>query len=242
MKAAIVTGVSRGLGEAMAALLLAEGFHVLGVGRTSAARLRGERYRFVEVELANVAAIDAALQEPFEALASLAPQTACLINNAATPEPVGVAGKMQATEVARSLAVNLAAPTVLVNLFCRVFRRSESDGRIVNISSGAAANAIPGIGVYSSAKAGLEMLTQVVAAEQGSEGIRCIAMRPGIIDTGMQVFVRSQREDVLPSVGMFKDFHSSGQLVAPDTAAAKIVQKAVLGAIEQGRTYSYQDL
>ena len=42
MKAAIVTGVSRGLGESLAAALLARGFAVAGVGRTSAERLTGE--------------------------------------------------------------------------------------------------------------------------------------------------------------------------------------------------------
>jgi benzil reductase ((S)-benzoin forming) len=242
MNVAIVSGVSRGLGEAIAFALLARGFHVLGIGRSSAARLRGERYRFVAIDLGNVDAIDGVLEAPFEALASLQPAMACLVNNAATPGPVGVAGKLSAADVASSLMVNLAAPAVLVNLFCRVFQQATGNRRIVNVSSGAAVNAIPGIGVYSSAKSGLEMLTQVVAAEQGKDGIRCISLRPGIIDTAMQAFVRAQRDDVLPSVGMFKGFHESGQLVAPDTAAGKIVDKVVLGPIEQGRAYSYQDL
>ena len=56
MQAAIVTGVSRGLGESLAAALLARGFAVIGVGRTSAERLAGEHYRFVRCDLAQVAA------------------------------------------------------------------------------------------------------------------------------------------------------------------------------------------
>ena len=51
MHAAIVTGVSRGLGAALAAALLERDFVVLGVGRGSHPRLTGERYRFVRFEL-----------------------------------------------------------------------------------------------------------------------------------------------------------------------------------------------
>ena len=46
MRAAIVTGVSRGLGEALAAALLGRGFAVLGVGRTASAKLKGKLYLY----------------------------------------------------------------------------------------------------------------------------------------------------------------------------------------------------
>ena len=61
MQAAMITGISRGLGEALAAELLARGWNVLGVGRKSATRLAGDRYRFVELDLADVGKIDATL-------------------------------------------------------------------------------------------------------------------------------------------------------------------------------------
>jgi benzil reductase ((S)-benzoin forming) len=96
--------------------------------------------------------------------------------------------------------------------------------------------------MYCVAKAGLEMLSRSLAAEQGDDGIRVVSLRPGIIDTDMQLFQRSQPEDVLPTVGMFKDFYASGRLVAPDVAAAKIVDKVIVGPVEQGRQYSYADL
>ena len=71
---------------------------------------------------------------------------------------------------------------------------------------------------------------------------RAISVRPGVIDTGMQAFVRAQSSDVLPSVGLFRGFHESGQLVAPEVVAEKIADKLVLGEIEQGRTYNYREL
>jgi NAD(P)-dependent dehydrogenase (short-subunit alcohol dehydrogenase family) len=242
MDVAIVTGVSRGLGEAIAAALLADGVSVLGVGRASAARLSGDRYRFIAVDFASVDAIDATLDAPFSELAQAHPAHACLVNNAATAEPVGTVGSLTAAVIAASLAVNLAAPAAIADVFCRRFGALAGERRIVNVSSGAAVRAIPGAGLYSVAKAGLEMLTQAIAAEQGAEGIRCVTLRPGILDTPMQAFMRAQPQARVPSVDMFKGFHAGGQLVAPDVAAAKIVRRIVRGPIEQGRTYSYAEL
>ena len=53
MKMAVVTGVSRGLGEALARALLAGGFAVTGIGRASGAALTAPNYRFVACDLAD---------------------------------------------------------------------------------------------------------------------------------------------------------------------------------------------
>jgi len=241
MHAAIVTGVSRGLGRALAAALLARDFAVLGVGRSSAAELRGS-YEFVRFDLARADDVDAALADAFTRLAGRAPDSACLVNNAALAGPVGTLGRLDAREVASSLAVNLAAVVTLVNLFCRVFTDSALPRRVINVSSGAAQNALPGESVYCVAKAGMEMLTRSLAAEQKDASFRAITVRPGVIDTDMQVFARSQSPDVLPSVELFKGFHRDGRLVPPDVVAAKIVDRLVVGEVEHGRTYSYAEL
>jgi benzil reductase ((S)-benzoin forming) len=205
------------------------------VGRRSSSRLDGDRYRFAHCDLADSARIGTALAGPFQALADAKPESVCLINNAATAGPVGVLGRLDADSSAAALAANLVAPIALVNLFCSVFADDK-------LSSGAAQNAMPGESLYCVAKAGLEMLTRALASEQTAPGFRAISIRPGIIDTEMQVFARSQSPDVLPCVDMFREFHSQGRLVPPDVTAAKIVDKLVLGAIEHGRTYSYQEL
>ncbi len=242
MKAAIVTGVSRGLGESLAATLLERSYAVTGIGRSSSARLGGDKYRFLPFDLADTSAIDEALKPAFEAMAHEAPESVCLINNAAAAGPVGVLGTLADASVSRSLAVNLLAPIALANLYCRTFCDTSVDRRVINVSSGAAQNALPGGGPYSIAKAGLEMLTKQLAAEHGSPTFTAISVRPGIIDTGMQVFMRNQSQDVLPSVGLFKGFHESGQLIAADQVAQKIVDKLVQGRVENGRTYAYKEL
>ena len=242
MHAAIVTGVSRGLGAALAAALLERDFAVLGVGRASHPRLTGERYRFGRFDLTDAARVDEILGPAFLALADTKPASVCLLNNAATAGPVGTLGRLTAGEIASSIAVNLAAVVTLTNLFCRLFADPALPRRVINVSSGAAQTALAGESVYCVAKAGMEMLTKALAVEQQAPGFRAITVRPGVIDTEMQAFARSQSRDVLPSVDLFLGFHRDGRLVAPDVVAAKIVGRLVESDVEHGRTYSYQEL
>jgi benzil reductase ((S)-benzoin forming) len=242
MRVVIVTGVSRGLGAALARVLLDKGLTVLGVGRSSAPGLEGERYRFATCDLSDVAGIDAALAPAFGALAGLPPAWVCLVNNAATTEPLGVTSRHDGAAIQRSLAVNLGAPVALAALFLRAFQDASVARTIVNVSSGAARAAIAGSGLYCEAKAGLEMLTRVLATEQPDSNFRAVSLRPGVIDTDMQTLAREQTEDVFPSVAMFRKFHSDRRLVAPDVAAAKIVDKVILGKLRNGATYAWPEL
>src|SRR5438045_5023668 len=106
MHAAIITGVSRGLGEALAAQLLTRGWTVIGVGRKSAARLRGERYRFVDADLADVDAIEGKLSPPLTELATSSPSTVVCVNNAAVAGPIGIGGGMPHPHTAAVFGVN----------------------------------------------------------------------------------------------------------------------------------------
>ena len=242
MRCVIVTGVSRGLGAALARALLDHGVTVLGVGRSSAAGLGGDRYRFASCDLADVAGIDAALAPAFGSLAGLAPRFACLVNNAATAEPVGLVPMLDGESIARSLAVNLSAPIALCALFLRAFADPAVERRIVNVSSGAARSAIAGASLYCTAKAGLEMLTRVLAAENHDPGFRAVSLRPGVIDTDMQATMRGQTETSLPGVAMFRRFLADGRLATPEDAAERIVDRVVLGDPENGATYAWPDL
>jgi len=242
MLCAIVTGVSSGLGEALAADLLARGCAVLGIGRSTSPRLGGDRYEFVAHDLRDAASVDTRLAPAFAAVAAARPERICLFNNAATLEPVGVLGDVDAAGITRSLAVNLLAPIALANLFCRTFDDDTVDRRIINVSSGAAQSTLPGESLYCIAKAGLEMLTRSLAAEHASPRFRAMTLRPGVIDTPMQAFARTRPRTALPSVDLFKDFHAQRQLVPPDTVARKVVDRLAFADVENGRTYSYAEL
>lgn len=241
-RCAIVTGVSAGLGEALAGQLLARGYDVLGVGRRRSPRLAGTRFAFVHADLARVDALEQALVPAFTTLAACSPDFACLINNAATVGGVGLLGTLGGAGIAADLDVNLAAPVIAADCFCRIFADPGCERRIVNVSSGAAQSPIAGAALYSIAKAGLEMLTRALAAEQGGGRLRAVTLRPGVIDTPMQEAMRGQPVERLPGVAMFREFHASGRLVAPAGVATKVVVRLVEGEIDNGRTYAYAEL
>jgi len=241
MHAAIVTGVSRGLGEALAGALLARGFAVLGVGRTASVNLKGRLYEHAACDLAQPALIAASVTPALRALAGRRPDSVTLVNNAAVPTPIGRIGHLDAAEVESALATNAAAPVVMADLFLRTFSDDAVPRRIINISSGAAQAAIAGSAVYSMSKAALEMLTRSIAAEHDTPRFRCISLRPGIFETGMQVYMRSRDPAEFPSVAMFRGFKENGLLKDPADVAARIVDSLVQGAVENGRTYSHTD-
>jgi NAD(P)-dependent dehydrogenase (short-subunit alcohol dehydrogenase family) len=79
-----------------------------------------------------------------------------------------------------NVALNLRGPYVLTQLVAP-HMIAQGGGSIVNISSAAGVMGVAGGAVYSSAKAGLQMLTRVVAAELGPHGIRCNAVAVGAV-------------------------------------------------------------
>ncbi len=241
MHAVIVTGVSRGLGEALAIALLARGARVLGLGRSSSERLRGERYRFVRCDLADPGGIEAAVAPAVAELASLPLRAATLINNAAVATPLGVTVAVDVAAAQVAFATNVVAPLALTALFIRSFPEAI-ERRVLNISSGAAQAAIPGSAVYCASKAALEMLTRVTAADHASPRFRCIALRPGIFETQMQSLLRSQDPAQFPSAGMFRGYKESGALKDAAAVATRIVERLVAAPVEHGRIYNPSDL
>ncbi len=242
MRAAIVTGVSRGLGEALAAALLGRDFVVLGIGRSASAKLAGNRFRFIACDLAQTAAIATAAGPAFAALAGEQPHSVTLINNAAVAGPIGLVGELDIAQAERALATNVVAPLALADLFCRTFDDDRVERRIINISSGAAVRAIAGSGVYSIGKAAIEMLTLALAADRTAPTFRCISLRPGIFETDMQREMRSHDPARFPSVALFRGFKEQGLLKEPADVAAAVVERLVLAPVEHGRVYSHTDL
>jgi benzil reductase ((S)-benzoin forming) len=240
--AAIVTGVSRGLGAALARELLERGFTVLGIGRTNNATLAGDRYRFAHIDLADAAATDRLLAPAFRDIEERRPVSVCLLNNAATVDAIGVVGRLSSPQISSAITTNLTAAVALANLFCRVFTDRKMSRRVINISSGAAEEALPGHAVYCVAKAGIEMLTLALAADQGAQTFRAITVRPGLMATDRQTFFRAQPPEVLPVVELFKGFERDGMLVPPEAVASKIVSHLVVGEVDDARTYTYQEL
>ncbi|HEV2260542.1 MAG TPA: SDR family oxidoreductase [Streptosporangiaceae bacterium] len=176
MRTAVVTGAARGLGRAMAARLVADGFAVWAVDADEAA---------VTATASDVGATACALAVTDEAavdgLAARLEQCDALVNNAAIWRFTQLAETPMA-EASRVLAVNVLGPLLLMQRMVPVMARGGG-GSIVNVSSITAEYSPTGAGVYPASKAALEALTRVAAMEFGPLGVRCNAVGPGIIPT-----------------------------------------------------------
>lgn len=113
--------------------------------------------------------------------------TLCL--NAATIEPLGKAGDLNAEKVKQAIEVNFLWPIELVQQFLNIAAERQLPLRIVLITTGAASKAIKDWSIYCSTKAAVEHFIRCVAVDYPS--VPCRAIDPGLIDTPMQEFLTS---------------------------------------------------
>ena len=167
MEIAVVTGTSTGIGAAIARLLLARGWEVAGIARRNPG-IEDSRYRHLAADLQDAPAAAAAIESRFgELLGDPRWRRVGLVNNAASAAATGPVQRLDAAELVRVYSVNVAIPLWLMGLVARRSPR-EAAIRIVNLSSGAAVRAAPGLAAYCSSKAALRMAGMVFGAELDS--------------------------------------------------------------------------
>ena len=216
---ALVTGTSTGIGAAVACELLERGWQVVGVARRSP-QFGRPNYRHLSLDLAQVPAASAAIEREFGAiLAERAWERVGLVNNAAVA-PAGRARTLDAADLLRAFALNAVMPVWLIGFLLK-HRPAGARLRVVNLSSGAAVRAIPGMAAYCSSKAALRMAGMVAAAEDDAD-LAILSYGPGTVDTEMQLAARSAPLKEFPSAPMFRRFHAEGRLAAPELPAADI--------------------
>ena len=198
-KGAVVTGASKGIGVAIAETLASAGADLVVTGRDAAgladvqARVEALGRRCSTV-LADLGDAGEAMRAAREAEAAL-PAVDILVNNAgvALCEPLLDAS---VDDFDRTLAVNLRAPFVVARTLApaMIARRS---GKIINISSAASRGGLEAHGAYCASKAGLNLLTQVMAVEWSPHNIQCNAVAPTVILTpmGEQVWGAPEKGD-----------------------------------------------
>ncbi|MBF6618361.1 MAG: SDR family oxidoreductase [Candidimonas sp.] len=225
---AIVTGASRGLGEALALGLMQQGSLVLTIARRQSdalaaqAAVAGCVLKQIQADLADPAAAERVAQDLAAALPPDA-QRYILINNAGTVEPIGQASSLtNAAAITAAFSLNVSSVMLLTAAFLKAVQPLQADSRILNISSGAGRNPMPGWGVYCATKAALDHYTSVLHAE--NHGVRIASLAPGVIDTGMQEQIRGSAAADFPNVQRFADMHAQGQLSAPAEVAARILR------------------
>jgi NAD(P)-dependent dehydrogenase (short-subunit alcohol dehydrogenase family) len=224
----VVTGASRGLGLALATALNGDGWLLVLDGRD------GDRLATAVAGLPfpeRVTALAGDVADPAHraALAAAVPDRLdLLVNNASDlgPSPLPPLADLPVTAFERVLAVNTVAPLALVQLLLPALRRAS--GRVLQLSSDAAAEAYPGWGGYGASKAALDHLGAVLAIEE--PGLRVYAVDPGDMATemhqaafpGEDISDRPTPERVVPALlRLVTEPLPSGRYRAAELAPAK---------------------
>jgi benzil reductase ((S)-benzoin forming) len=229
-RVALVTGTTRGIGAAVVERLLERGWSVVGLARGPAA-FEHDRYEHLSIDLADAATLAPTIERAVgDTLADRRWARIGLVNNAATSGALGPVESTDPATLLRHAAVNWIAPAWLMAF---MLRRTPPPTplRIVNVSSGAAVQAFPGLSDYCASKAALRMAGMVVAAELESPlrpaaprpDTAILSYEPGTVDTAMQEEARSRSLEEYPWGRLFRDFHASGALVPPAAPATEIV-------------------
>ena len=193
-KVALVTGASRGIGQAAAEALAQAGAAVVlaardgalaenVAGQIVAAGGKAAGHACDVADYASVTRLVAATQERFGRLD-------VLVNNAGVIQPIGPVWQADPQDWAKNIEINLTGAFNGVRAVLPVMLESGS-GTIVNVSSGAAHRPLEGWSAYCAGKAGLAMLTRSIALETKNRGIRIFGFSPGTVDTEMQVKIRA---------------------------------------------------
>lgn len=222
----IISGASRGIGAAVARAAVSAGMNAVLNARSEtaltalASALGNDR---VAVVVGDVSETDCCRHIAEIALKRFG-RIDALINNAGILEPVGTLDVIDSDDWARNLRVNVLGPMLLSRAALGGLRQTR--GRIVNISSGAAVNAIRGWSAYCTSKAALNHFTRMLAAEFPE--VTSIAVSPGMTATDMQRMIRNEGRGRMPDeeYRRFVDAHEQGQLRAPDAVAEAVVKLA----------------
>jgi NAD(P)-dependent dehydrogenase (short-subunit alcohol dehydrogenase family) len=182
---AVVTGAAQGIGAACAERLASDGAAVAlwdidatrSEALAAALRGRGRRAAFMPCNVADKAAVDAAVAATLQAFGRID----ALVNNA------GIFKAADFLEIAEAdwdavIAVNLKGAFLVGQAVAREMTKTGG-GAIVNMSSVNAVMAIPSIASYNASKGGVNQLTRVMALALAEHGIRVNAVAPGTIAT-----------------------------------------------------------
>jgi NAD(P)-dependent dehydrogenase (short-subunit alcohol dehydrogenase family) len=218
----LVTGGSRGIGLATAALALREGARVAIVAR---------RPETLEAAHQQLSPLGPVFSQPYhvgqahqaegllDAIESTLGPVDGLVNNAGTNPYFGPLLGLSWEAWDKTFEVNLKGPFALTQAWARRLLDRGSPGSVVFVSSILGLRAAPAQGIYGMTKAALLSLTQTLALELGPAGIRANAVAPGIADTRLAAALTSNdtlRRQITARTAL-------GRIARPEEVAPTIV-------------------
>jgi NAD(P)-dependent dehydrogenase (short-subunit alcohol dehydrogenase family) len=179
MKTWLITGVSRGIGKALAEAALTRGDRVIGTVREGDPQIAAGEGKFdcLRLEIRDPVAIRETVARAFD----LAGRLDVIVNNAG----YGLLGAMENAsdaEMTRLFEVNVFGPVRLIRAVLPRLRAQRA-GHIINITSIAGRAPMPGSALYAATKSAMEGLTESLSQEVGHLGIKVTAVAPGAFRT-----------------------------------------------------------
>ena len=231
-KVALVTGAGRGIGRAISLGLAAGGARVALLARSQdeldeVARAVQQLGGVALVTRADVGEPDEIAQVVRATLEELG-EIDILVNNAGVVWPLAASVTVDPAEWATAIRINVTGPVALT--FAVLPTMLERGwGRIVNVSSGAAARPAGMIGgnAYVTSKAALEAHTLNLAAELDGTGVTVNVYRPGGVDTAMQGWIRDQDPGRI-GVELHERFvrnYEENSLLTPERSASSLLAR-----------------
>jgi len=221
MKILIITGGSKGIGKAIAKKYASENYQVYALSRNSAALKNSIE---VSVDLSNPIEAETTCRKLLGELQYKEISSITLVNNAGRLGKISSLENLEREDISKTVQLNITTPLVVSSLFIKFLEKNTCKKQIINISSGAAKNPYQGWTVYCSSKAAMDMMTRTIATEQmGIEnGVKCVSIYPGVVDTHMQTQIRNTNEKDFNSLQRFKDLKENNELYTPEFVAEKI--------------------
>lgn len=213
-----ITGVSSGIGRALAESVPWSDSRVIGIGRRAV-----DGVELIRADLSDSRSWPAVGDALRGELDGFRGERAVFIHSAGTLDPIGFAADVEPGAYLSSLILNGVAPQVLGQQFLSAAAGVAGERTLVMISSGAAQKVYPGWSAYGSGKAAMDQWVRVAGAEQQIRGgVTVFGVAPGVVDTPMQSEVRAADPQQFPSLQRFIDLHENDDLVPPEEVASWI--------------------
>jgi NAD(P)-dependent dehydrogenase (short-subunit alcohol dehydrogenase family) len=196
-KTALVTGASRGIGEAIALAFAAQGADVALAARSvddlervaKEIEAMGRRAVVIPCDVSEASQCDTAVERTVNELDRLD----ILVNNAGGTRFMAPLTETRRDGWSKAIALNLDS----VFYFCQTAGKimtAQGTGSVINVSSVAGVGAAPGLSYYAAAKHGVIGITKTCAVEWAMSGVRCNALAPGWVKTDLNKLYWSNPE------------------------------------------------